>query len=185
MDFGFDVERSSRVDSVMAFVPSINSDERGDIWTSFEKEFMEPYLPDGLFFKHDKFSQSQENVLRGIHGDVKSWKLVTCVMGKILQVVTDLRKDSPTFGQWQAYEIEKSQQKMVLIPPGFGNSYYVMEGPAVYHYKLAYPGEYLDAQDQFSVRWDDPEIGIEWSVDSPILSPRDVEAPWLKDSGLV
>ena len=185
MGFGFEVENSTKIDGLAAFVPSIAADERGDIWTSFEKEFMEPYLPEKLFFKHDKFSQSQGNVLRGIHGDAKSWKLVTCVVGKILQVVVDLRKDSPTFGQWQSYKIDKNQQKMVLIPPGCGNAYYVMSDMTVYHYKLAYLGEYLDAQDQFSVRWDDPELGIEWPVEKPILSPRDVEAPFLKDSGLI
>jgi len=185
MAFGFEEQASDIVEGVVAFVPSIGSDSRGDIWTSFEQESMESYLPQSLNFKHDKFSQSKENVLRGVHGDVKSWKLVTCVFGEIFQVVVDLRKGSPTFGNWQSYVINKEQQKMVLIPPGCGNAYYVKQGPAVYHYKLAYPGEYLDADDQFSVRWDDPELAIEWPVEKPILSFRDIEAPLLKVSGLI
>jgi len=179
MSFGFQVTESERVAGVFAIVPSITADDRGDIWTSFLKDDVETLLPSGLYFKHDKFSQSKRNVLRGIHGDSKSWKLVTCVYGEITQVVVDLRKDSPTYLKWQSYKINKAEQKMVLIPPGCGNAYYVSTEHAVYHYKLAYEGGYIDAAEQVSVRWDDPAIGIDWPVADPILSERDMMAPFV------
>ncbi|MDC9720999.1 MAG: dTDP-4-dehydrorhamnose 3,5-epimerase family protein [Gammaproteobacteria bacterium] len=179
MSFGFELLESKQISGVYAFTPSIATDERGDIWTSFLKDDVEAMLPQGLCFKHDKFSQSKHNVLRGIHGDSKSWKLVTCVYGEITQVVVDLRKDSPTYLKWQSYKINKDQQKMVLIPPGCGNAYYVSSEQAVYHYKLAYAGEYIDAAEQFSVCWDDPRIGIDWPVANPFLSERDMMAPFV------
>ena len=162
MSFGFELLESKKVSGVYAVTPSIATDERGDIWSSFLKDDLEVLLPSGLAFKHDKFPQSHRNVLRGIHGDSKSWKLVTCVFGEITQVVVDLRKGSPTYLNWQSYKINKAQQKMVLISPGCGNAYYVSSEQAVYHYKLAYDGDYIDAAEQFSVRWDDPSIAIDW-----------------------
>ena len=179
MSFGFEIEESENVPGVFAVTPSIASDARGDIWTSFLKDDVEALLPKSLCFKHDKFSQSKHNVLRGIHGDSKSWKLVTCVYGEITQVVVDLRLGSPTYLKWQSYKINKAEQKMVLIPPGCGNAYYVSSEQAVYHYKLAYEGEYIDAAEQFSVRWDDPSIGINWPVGDPVLSERDMMAPFV------
>jgi len=179
MSFGFEITESERIVGVYAITPSVATDDRGDIWTSFLKTDVEVLLPEGLFFKHDKFSQSKHNVLRGFHGDVKSWKLVTCVYGEITQVVVDLRTDSASYLKWQSYKINKAQQKMVLIPPGCGNAYYVSSEHAVYHYKLAYDGPYIDAEEQFSVRWDDPSIGVEWPMTQPILSKRDREAPFV------
>jgi dTDP-4-dehydrorhamnose 3,5-epimerase len=179
MTFGFDIIESKIIAGVYAITPSIATDCRGDIWTSFVKEDVEALLPAAMFFKHDKFSQSKRNVLRGIHGDSKSWKLVTCVYGEIIQVVVDLRKSSNSYLKWQSYKINKAEQKIVLIPPGCGNAYYVRSEHAVYHYKLAYEGAYVDAAEQFSVRWNDPSIGIEWPVSEPILSQRDMEAPFI------
>jgi len=179
MSFGFELLESAQVSGVYAIIPSIATDGRGDIWTSFLKDDIEALLPDGLAFKHDKFSQSHHNVLRGIHSDSKSWKLVTCVFGEIIQVVVDLRKDSSTYLKWQSYKINRAQQKIMLIPPGCGNAYYVSSELAVYHYKLAYDGGYIDAAEQFSVRWDDPSIAIDWPVTEPNLSARDVEAPFI------
>lgn len=179
MSFGFKIAESENVAGVYSITPSIAQDDRGDIWTSFMKDDVEALLPKGLLFKHDKFSQSKYNVLRGIHGDSKSWKFVTCVYGEITQVVVDLRKHSRTYLNWQSYTINKQEQKMVLIPPGCGNAYYVSSEQAVYHYKLAYEGAYIDAAEQFSVRWNDPSIGIKWPVCEPILSKRDMQAPFV------
>ena len=108
-----------------------------------------------------------------MHGDSKSWKLVTCVYGSIQQVVVDLRKDSPTYLQWQDFIIDSNNQMLILIPPHMGNAYYVKSEQAVYHYKLAYDGKYIDANEQFSIRWNDDSIGIKWLSKHPILSDRD------------
>ncbi|WP_416695863.1 dTDP-4-dehydrorhamnose 3,5-epimerase [Candidatus Pseudothioglobus sp. Uisw_050_01] len=173
MSIEFSIEESNEMSGVWIIKPSISEDLRGDIWTSFLKYDLEKLLPNGLFFKHDKFSTSKFNVLRGIHGDTKSWKLVTSVFGEIQQVVVDLRESSETYLKWQEFNIGKKNQKLILIPPGVGNAYYVKSELAVYHYKLAYEGNYMDADEQFSVKWNDPRININWLSNSPLLSNRD------------
>jgi dTDP-4-dehydrorhamnose 3,5-epimerase len=170
----FDIEESTVISGVYILTPSISKDIRGNIWTSFLKDEIEKLLPDGLHFKHDKFSTSKCNVLRGIHGDKKSWKLVTCVHGEIQQVVVDCRKDSPTYKQWQDFIINQDNQQLILIPPNMGNAYYVNSQNAVYHYKLAYNGDYIDANEQFSLSWNDDSIGINWMSNNPVLSNRDI-----------
>jgi len=169
----FDIQESNKIQGVYIFTPSVAKDLRGNIWTSFLKDEVERLMPVDTPFKHDKFSTSRRNVLRGIHGDKKSWKLVTCVYGEIQQVVVDMREDSPTYKQWQDFMINRNNQQLVLIPPNMGNAYYVNSPEAVYHYKLAYNGDYIDADEQFSISWDDLSIGIEWLTDKPILSNRD------------
>lgn len=169
----FTIEKSKIIDGVTIFKPSINKDLRGTLYTTFHNDVFSEYLPEDLFFKHDKFSKSLNSVLRGIHGDVKSWKLVTAVYGDIYQVIVDCRVDSESYRRWQAFEINEANPISILLPPGIGNAFYVKSNVAVYHYKLAYPGEYLDAEDQFSVKWNDPDIGIIWPNNNPILSNRD------------
>lgn len=169
----FKIVKSKIIEGVYIFKPSINVDLRGTLYTSFYKEVFEDYLPKELHFKHDKFSRSFNNVLRGIHGDSKSWKLVTSVYGEIFQVIVDWRKDSPTFKKWESFVINDKEPISILLPPGIGNSFYVKSEVAVYHYKLAYPGEYLDAEDQFSIKWNSEEIGIKWPTNKPLLSNRD------------
>ena len=181
MSFEFDIKESTKIKGIWIIKPSISSDRRGTIWTSFLKDKIEKLLPHGLYFKHDKFSESRGNVLRGIHGDNKSWKLVTSVYGEIHQVVVDCRKDSPTYLQWEEFIINKENQQLILIPPYMGNSYYISSENAVYHYKLAYEGDYIDADGQFTFAWNDPSIGIKWPTPNPILSDRDMEAYLMKE----
>ena len=107
MNINFEIEKSKIINGVWIIKPSISRDSRGNIWTSFLKDEVEKLLPDGLYFKHDKFSESRHNVLRGIHGDRKTWKLVTCVFGEIQQVVVDLRESSSTFMKWEKFVINK------------------------------------------------------------------------------
>jgi dTDP-4-dehydrorhamnose 3,5-epimerase len=175
MSIEFDIQQSTEIVGIYILTPSISKDARGNIWTSFLKDEVEKLLPSSLYFKHDKFSSSKHNVLRGIHGDTKSWKLVTCVFGEIQQVIVDMRKDSPTYKHWQSFIINQDSQKLILIPPNMGNAYYVKSSEAIYHYKLAYDGDYIDADEQFSVSWDDDSIGIKWLSDNPILSNRDAK----------
>jgi len=174
MSFEFVFSESSLIPGVWTIKPNVSVDRRGDIWTSFRKEEIEKLLPSGVVFKHDKFSTSRKNVLRGIHGDEKSWKLVTCVYGDILEVVVDCRKESPTYLRHETFRIDGRNRLLVFIPPRMGNSYYVYSDVAVYYYKLAYEGDYIDADQQFSFAWNDPSIGIEWPTTAPILSDRDM-----------
>ena len=169
----FEIHHSEIIPDLVWFRTKKFSDLRGSLFTTFHAEVMQQYIPKDLEFKHDKFALTLHNCLRGIHGDTKTWKLVTCVYGKICQVAVDLRPGSPTYGKWEKFIINQDNQVSVLLPPGFGNSFLVLSEAAMYHYKLAYIGDYVDAADQFSVRWDDPKLGIDWPVKNPTLSERD------------
>lgn len=174
MSIEFDITKSTRMPGVKIITPSTHNESRGSIWTSYSSSGLEALLPDQLRFKHDKFSISKKNVLRGIHGDGKSWKLVSCVTGSIFQVVVDMRENSETFLHWEAFDLGDNNRQMVLIPPGLGNAFYVKSDQATYHYKLAYDGHYADVDEQFTVSWNDPRIDIIWPVTDPILSERDM-----------
>ena len=169
----FEIEYSTIIKDIVVFKPSVNKDERGTLYTTYHGDVFDQFMPEQLSFKHDKFSKSLNNVLRGIHGDTKSWKLVTAVFGDVYQVVVDCRSTSETYLKWQSFDINHANPISVLLPPGIGNAFFVKSEFSIYHYKLAYPGEYLDAEDQFSMKWNDPNIGIKWPSNAPILSNRD------------
>jgi len=175
MSIQFDITESNLINGVKIVTPSISEDARGNIWTSYTTDSIKKIIPKDLDFKHDKFSKSKKNVLRGLHGDHKSWKFVTCVYGEIYQVVADLREESDSLLKWQSFDISNINQKLILIPPGVDNAYYVRSKEAIYHYKLAYHGNYIDADEQFTVSWDDPRLNISWPTKEPILSIRDAE----------
>jgi dTDP-4-dehydrorhamnose 3,5-epimerase len=90
-------------------------------------------------------------------------------------VVVDCRKDSDTYTLYESFNINEDNQISILIPPRLGNAYYVNSANAVYHYKLAYDGEYIDADKQFSYKWNDPLFNIKWPIEHPILSKRDAK----------
>jgi len=173
MKANFKISESEKIKDVYIIKPNISEDLRGNIWSSFLSNEINTLLPNDLQFMHDKFSESRKNVIRGIHGDTKSWKLVTCVYGSIDQVVVDLRKNSRTFNKYIKFNISSKNQILILIPPGFGNAYLAKTDRVVYHYKLAYKGKYIDAADQFTYRWNDKNININWGIENPILSERD------------
>ena len=174
MKIDFKVSESNILNGVYIIKPSIFIDERGFIWTSFLNKLNE-LLDKNLYFKHDKISYSKKNVLRGIHGDSKTWKLVTCVYGEILQVVVDRRKKSPTYNKWEKFVISYKEPMLILIPPQMGNAFFVRSEESVYLYKLAYEGNYADYNEQFTISWDDKEINIDWENIKPILSDRDMK----------
>jgi dTDP-4-dehydrorhamnose 3,5-epimerase len=150
--------------NVQVFIPEAFNDERGSLWTVWnEKEFIPK-----LKFNHDKIAISHKNVLRGIHGDFKSWKLITCLSGEIKLVVVDPKKL-----EYTSFILNPRNRILVLIPPGLGNGHLVLSKEATFYYKWAYGGEYPDVKDQFSLRWNDPKLKIEWGIENPILSERD------------
>lgn len=169
----FCVERSKEIPDVLIIRPSVNWDNRGNIYTSYNRDFYNEMIGENLDFIHDKFAFSKNNVLRGLHGDNKTWKLVSCVYGKLYEVVVDMRPESPKYKKWDAISLDCGAYSQVLIPPGFVNGYYVLSEEAVFHYKLAYTGNYIDADEQMTMAWNDPDLGIEWPCANPILQPRD------------
>ena len=143
------------------------TDYRGDLYTIWKDDEFD------LNFNHDKVSTSRKHVLRGIHGDNKSWKLVTCLYGEIYFVIVDNRDSSDTFLQWESMMLTDRNRRQVLIPPGVGNGFLVMSHRSVFHYKWSYEGEYADVDQQFTIKWNDPIVGVDWPIDNPILSKRD------------
>ena len=136
------------------------------LWQSGKSEFDMPY-------NHDKVSTSRKNVIRGIHGDQKSYKLITCLYGEIYFVTVDNRIDSPTYGEWDWEILSDKNRTQVLLSPGIGNGFCVLTENSVFHYKWFYNGDYPDVDEQFTIKWDDPKIGIDWPINNPILQKRD------------
>ena len=99
--------------------------------------------------------------------------MVTCLYGELYFVVVDNRKDSVTYLEWDYTILSDKNRKMILLPPGFGNSFCVLSGYSIFMYKWSYKGKYPDVEDQFSLKWNDESIGIDWPIKNPILQLRD------------
>lgn len=173
MSFNFTVKESNVLPGVIIIQHSSFSDHRGQIWTTFDNYIKNQNSLRSLNFKHDKFTVNKRNVLRGIHGDDKSWKLVTAIQGDIFQVVVDTRDFSKSSFDYESFNLSGCKPTSILIPPGFGNAFLSMSEMSVYHYKLAYEGPYNDFDQQFSLKWNDSRVNIKWPCKKPILSKRD------------
>ena len=150
-------------------------DKRGLYWTSWKKSSFQ-----NINFKHDKFSLSNKNVLRGLHGDKKTWKLVSCPYGKFLLVVVNYEKNSKNFLKWKSWILSHDNGLQILIPPNHANGHLCLSNKCLFHYKLSYSGTYADVNEQFSLRWNDPKLNIKWGIKKPILSNRDKNSTLLK-----
>ena len=154
--------------NIKKFKNSSFEDYRGYYWTNWKKDKFKK-----LNFNHDKFSLSKKNVLRGIHGDNKTWKLVSCVYGKVYFVVINLNRNSKYYLKHKSWILSQKNGLQILVPPNFGNGYLCLSNECLFHYKLSYRGKYFDQEKQFSLRWNDPKIKIRWPIKKPILSNRD------------
>jgi len=121
-------------------------------------------------FIQDDISMSHRHVLRGIHGDDATAKLVSCLYGKFFLVVVNQDESSSQFGQWTSFTLSDRNRLQVLIPPKFGNGHQVLTETAIFHYKQTTS---YDRARQFTLLWDDPDLNINWPVNTPILSARD------------
>ena len=161
------------LNDIKEYTPSSFEDERGDIYTVHKDQ------EGGLRYNHDKVCTRSGGVLVGIHGDFDTNKFVSCLYGRIYCAIVDYRKDSVDYLKHKTFVLSAENKRQLLIPPGFGNSFLVMSDMCVYLYKLGYSGEYTDCDKQFTLRWDDPKLGIYWPIKTPILSQRDAEAKLL------
>ena len=139
----------------------------------------------GLYYEFVQDNHSMSSVkgtLRGIHfqkGDKAQAKLVRCVRGAVLDVAVDLRHESPTYKQWVAVELSAENKKQLLIPRGFGHGFVTLTDEVEFLYKA---DNYYAPEADGGLRWNDPELNIDWGVNSPILSDKDAKAPFLKDA---
>ena len=169
----FKIKEINKLKNTYEITPSFTNDARGYIYTSYINNYLKKIIPNNLTFKHDKFSYSTKNVLRGLHCDKKSWKLVTCVYGEVFQVVVNFDKNSDAYLQHKTFRLSNVNKKILLLPPNYLNGFYVLSKEAVYHYKLAYKGNYIDSKNQITAKWDDHKFNINWPTKKPILSQRD------------
>tara|TARA_A100001015_G_scaffold198132_1_gene221021 strand:+ start:4847 stop:5326 length:480 start_codon:yes stop_codon:yes gene_type:complete len=142
-------------------------DKRGIYWTSWKKKRY------NIDFNHDKFSLSKKNVLRGLHGDKKSWKLISCVYGKIFFVIINNIPESPEYLKHTTIVLSPKNRLQALIPPNFLTGHLALSKECVLHYKFSYKGLYPDVKQQISMKWNDNRINIRWPITNPILSKRD------------
>lgn len=158
---------------VPIFTPSIYREYRGEIFTTFHSEEhpVMNYVSEGCSI-HGRFSKSYKGVLRGLHYDNKTWKLVQAAVGDIYLVVLDMRPESSTYGNWESFMITEKDRNQVLVPPGFANGHFALTD-CIFHYNLFYKDDYVDADKQGVVKWNDPEFQMEWPTDKPILQKRD------------
>jgi dTDP-4-dehydrorhamnose 3,5-epimerase len=160
---------------VKIYQPDIHTDFRGDLLTLWNKDQFEPKLD----FKHNKISTSRKHVLRGMHGDTKSWKLTTCLSGEMYFVVIDNHPDSPNYLKWDSIILDDKTRKLILTPPNFLIGFLVLSDQALLNYMWAYEGGYVDVDEQFTIKWNDPKVNITWPIENPLLSLRDKNAKLL------
>lgn len=158
---------------VPIYSPSVYREYRGEIFTTYHSDDhpVSKVLPTNTV-THNRFSKSYANVLRGLHYDNKTWKLVQAVVGDIYLVVLDVRENSATFGKWESYIISEKTRDQVLIPPGFANGHYALTD-CIFHYTMFYQGDYVDENNQGVIKWNDIVYKIEWPTTNPILQERD------------
>ena len=166
------------IEEVLIISPTVHEDARGYFFESYREE---RYRMNGLptHFVQDNQAASTKNVLRGLHYQLRfpQGKLVQVVLGAVYDVAVDIRRGSPTFGQYVGSLLTEENHYQFYIPEGFAHGYCVLSDKAVFQYKCT---ETYHPEDEYGLRWDDPDIAIDWPVRDPLLSERDASLPALK-----
>lgn len=163
--------------------PSVIADDRGHFFEAFNEQQFDGRIGDFAQFVQDNQSRSVKGVLRGLHyqlNPMAQGKLVRVVRGAVFDVAVDVRRSSHSFGQWLGLELSEENLRQLWIPPGYAHGFLALTDPADVLYKVS--AHYAPAHDRV-IRWDDPEIGIDWPIESePLLSDKDASAPYLRDA---
>lgn len=170
----------TRIDGLILIEPIVHGDPRGFFHESWRRD-AQATLGIGDEFVQDNHSRSRRGVLRGLHLQLGAGigKLVRCARGEILDVAVDLRKGSPTYGQWESFVLDDERLRQLYVPVGFAHGFCALSEIADVLYRQT---GYYDAQLELTIAYDDPEIGIEWPPHvEPIVSERDAAAPRLAD----
>lgn len=174
------IESSKKICDLKMIVPRVFYDFRGEYIETFNETRYEFHDRNGkrILFVQDDVSVSRRDVLRGLHGDSKTWKLIQCLWGDIYVVVVDMRQDSSTYLSWEAFTINDKNRMQILVPAGCANGHLCLSDRCVFSYKQSH--YYEGSNRQFTVRWNDPKLGIYWPIRNPILSDRDNSASFVK-----
>ena len=162
------------IPEVILFEPKVFGDERGFFYESFNQQKFNELSGLNVQFVQDNHSKSQKGVLRGLHYQLPpkaQGKLVRVVQGEVFDVAVDIRKSSPTFGQWVSAILSAENKQQLWIPEGFAHGFLTLSETAEFLYKTT---DYFAPQYERCIRWDDPTIAIEWPIaEAPILSGKD------------
>lgn len=166
----------TNIPGLLIIEPNVFGDERGYFFESFNSEvFMKAGLEAN--FMQDNESKSAKGVLRGLHFQEPPYeqgKLVRVARGGVIDVSVDIRKESPTYGQWEAIELTEENKRMIWIPPGFAHGFVTLREDTIFIYKCT---NVYHRESENSIYWNDPGLNIDWGVENPTVSEKDKNAP--------
>tara|TARA_B110000008_G_C16893830_1_gene533915 strand:+ start:653 stop:1210 length:558 start_codon:yes stop_codon:yes gene_type:complete len=165
------------IPDIIIIKPDIFGDDRGFFCETYSEERYKSLGINAKFYQ-DNLSLSENNVLRGLHYQYKNTqgKLVYVLKGEVLDVAVDIRLGSPTFGKFFSSILSEENKLQMWVPPGFAHGFYVISETALFCYKCT---DYYNAEAEISIKWNDPNICIDWPTKNPILSKKDINAPLL------
>ena len=177
--------KETEIKGVYVIEPRVFKDNRGYFFEAFKKDEFDEHIKD-VAFVQDNESKSSRGVLRGLHyqkGEYSQAKLVRVIKGCVLDVAVDIRTSSPTFGKHVMVELSEDNKRQFFIPRGFAHGFLVMSDEAIFTYKV---DNVYSPQNEASIRFDDPDLGIEWPMQSDeiLTSEKDLKAKFLKEAEL-
>ena len=175
--------KKTSIDGVYVIEPRVFNDARGYFFETWKKSEFEANIGP-VEFVQDNESKSSFGVLRGLHyqkGEFSQAKLVRVIKGKVLDVAVDIRKSSPTFGQYEKVELSDENKRQFFIPRGFAHGFLVLSDEAIFTYKV---DNIYAPQAEAGIRWNDPDVGIQWPIDldKVMTSEKDLKQPFLRDA---
>lgn len=175
--------KKTAIEGVYIIEPRVFNDARGYFFEAWKKEEFEQHIGK-VDFVQDNESKSSYGVLRGLHyqkGEFSQAKLVRVIKGRVLDVAVDIRKSSPTFGQYVMVELSDENKRQFFIPRGFAHGFLVLSDEAVFTYKV---DNVYAPQAEAGIRWNDPDVGIQWPIDldKVMTSEKDLKQPFLRDA---
>jgi len=171
--------KETKLPGVLVLEPDVFSDDRGFFFETWSSRHYEKAGIKGPFVQ-DNVSFSTKGVLRGLHFQYpqSQGKLVQVLSGEVVDVVVDIRMDSPTFSQWISEVLSVANHKQMYIPPGFAHGYCVTSETSLFSYKCT---DFYNPKSEGGIIWNDPDLKIDWLIEDPILSSKDADYPRLKD----
>ena len=168
------IESGKILQDVKIITPFVFNDFRGTYVETFnKKEYSKfrDYEGNSIDFVQDDISVSRRYTLRGLHGDKKTWKLIQCLKGTIFVAIVDMRPESENYLKHETFSLSDWDRRQLLVPAGFANGHLCLTEYCIFSYKQS--TYYEGKEKQFTVRWDDPSVGVRWPIQNPILSNRD------------
>lgn len=168
------------IEDLLIIEPTVFGDDRGYFYESFRADVLKSAGVE-LDFIQDNQSYSHKGILRGLHFQKDPYaqgKLVRVLQGAVLDVAVDIRKKSKTYGQHMAIRLDAENKRMLYVPPGFAHGFLTLEDDTLFLYKCT---NYYNKESEGSIRWNSPELNIQWDIEDPKLSEKDLEAPLFAD----